>query len=161
LQAPDNGTGHLPNLSAVFHIKIDADKRKQDMEPLVGAVVSKEHMLKAVQAKSVQIANAGNPVLKSTSEDKKLANPTLILADWQEYEHGMVHFTKEYQDQLKELDRLAASPLLPKTLSKYISEFRTIQAKNLSLVGKVVTKCAKRMPQLFPNALGMAEFSAT
>jgi hypothetical protein len=144
-------------VSAFFQIKIDADKRKKDLEPLVGGIVSKEYLLK----ETFQIANASTPVVKPALEGKKITNPTLILANWQTYERGMVHFTKEYQDQVKELDRLAASPLLPKALREYIGEFRKVQFENLELVGKVVTECAKRMPDHFPNASDMQEFSAT
>jgi hypothetical protein len=134
-------------------ITIDKDERKKQMEPLIGAVISKENMLKAFEK-----ADADTPIVELRSVDKTVTNPALILANWQKYEYGKVDFTKQYQDQVKELDRLAASPLLPKPLRELLTEFRTVQTKNLTLAGKVITECAQLMPGHFPNASNLKEF---
>jgi hypothetical protein len=54
---------------------------------------------------------------------------------------------------------MAASPLLPKLLREYIGEFKKIGHENLELIGKTITECAKRMPEHFPNASDMKDFS--
>ena len=135
-------------------IKIDKEARSKVMAPLIGAIFTLEHANKYLKT-----VDAETPVIKLVTEEKKINNPAIILANWQKYEQGMVGFTKEYQTQIKELERLAASPLLPKLLREYIGEFKKIGHENLELIGKTITECAKRMPEHFPNASDMKDFS--
>lgn len=99
--------------------------------------------------------------LQAHADDERIKNPAIILAKWQKYEHGLVEYTKEYIDQVKALDRLAASPLLPVKLREYISEFRSIAHSYIDMIGKSVTEAAKRMPEIFPRATDIKHFSAT
>jgi hypothetical protein len=141
-----------------FHeeIKIDKDAREKAYAPLIGAIVSKDYMTKYFEKVDTE-----NPVHKSTPEEKKITNPAIVLANWQKYEHGMTGYTKDYQDQLKELTRLSASPLLPKPLREHIGRFRAVAHENLTLAGQVISECSKLMPQHFPIAADMKDFTPT
>lgn len=137
-------------------ISIDKEARKAVLSPLIGAIVSKDYM-----ENFFEMADKEKPVHKPPLDEKKIKNPAIILATWQKYEYGMVGYTKEFDDQLKELTRLAASPLLPKPLRDHIGEFRVIAHDNLAAVGHAVTTCAKLMPEHFPVASDIKEFSPT
>lgn len=137
-------------------IKIDKDARKKTYSPLIGAVVSKDYMERFFEKVDTE-----NPIYKATPEAKKITNPAIVLANWQKYEHGMMGYTKEYQDQLKELTRLSASPLLPKPLREHIGQFQAIAHENLTLAGKTISACSKLMPDHFPTSGDMKDFSPT
>lgn len=64
-------------------------------------------------------------------------------------EHDEVGFTGLYQKQIDELNRFAASPLLPNTLRNFILRFRDEMHENLLLVGAVIAEAAKVMPDKF------------
>lgn len=135
-------------------LKPDKKARDETYKPLIGGIVSKEYM-----AKYFEKIDAQTPVGKPASEEKKIKNPALILANWQKYEHGMVEYTKEFDDLMRELTRLSASPLLPKPLREYIGEFRNLAHDNLVLIGEAITACAQNMPEHFPVADDMKTFS--
>lgn len=135
-------------------IKVDKDARKERYAPLIGALVSKDYMEKYFEKVDTE-----NPVYKSAPADKKIANPAIVLSNWQKYEHGMVGYTKEYQDQLKELTRLSASPLLPKPLRELIGQFQAVAHENLTYTGETISKCSKLMPEHFPVAADMKSFT--
>lgn len=137
-------------------IKIDEEARNKTLSPLIGAIVSKDYMEKFFEKVDIE-----NPVSKPPAEDKKIKNPAIVLANWQKYEHGMVGYTKEYQDQLNELTRLSASPVLPKPLREHIGRFQTLAHENLTLVGQTISTCSKLMPEHFPVAADMKDFSPT
>lgn len=139
-----------------FHdkIKIDKEGRKKIFEPLVGGVVSKEHAEKYFQSIDVK-----NPIKNNTDEDIHIDSPAIVLDKWQKYEHGMIGFTSQYQEQMRELTRLAASPLLPKPLRDLIGEFEKLGHENLTVIGTVITDCAKCMTDHFPKPSDMKEFS--
>lgn len=136
-------------------LKINKEERKETLKPLIGAVVTKEYMEEYFEK-----TDAETPVSKQTAEDKKIKNPALILANWQKYDHGMIGYTKEHQDQVKELARLSASPLVPKPLREKIGEFQKLAHENLSLIGKTITECSRLMPEHFPIASDMKGFSS-
>ncbi|HCE3215749.1 TPA: hypothetical protein NGS02_004447 [Vibrio parahaemolyticus] len=82
----------------------------------------------------------------SKEVDEVPLEPALKLAQWGKYEHGMVVYTKKYNDSSEELAKLASSPLLPKELTDMIYKIIDINNKNLSLLGDVMTQAAKEMP---------------
>lgn len=135
-------------------IGVDKDLRSEILKPLIGALVSREYM-----GKYFEKMDAETPVVKAPGPEKKIDNPAIILANWQRYEHGMVGFTKEYNDQLKELMRLSASPLVPRPLREKIGKFQELAHDNLVLVGETITKCAKLMPEHFPVVSDMKDFT--
>lgn len=136
-------------------IKINKEERKEALKPLIRAMVSLEYMEKYFEK-----IDAETPLSKQAVEDKKIKNPALILANWHKYEHGMIGYTKEYQDQVKELARLSASPLVPKHLRERIGKFQKLAHDNLLLIGKTITECSKLMPDHFPVASDMKNFSS-
>lgn len=135
-------------------IELNKEARDEAYKPLIGGIVSKEYMTKYFEK-----VDAKTSVNKSSIEEKKIKNPALILANWQKYEHGMVEYTKEFDDQQRELARLSASPLLPKPLREYIGEFQKLAHDNLVLIGETITACAQNMPEHFPVAGDMKNFS--
>lgn len=136
-------------------LHIDKDKRTETFKPLIGVIVSKEYMEKYFSKVDTE-----SPVSKAAPPEKKIKNPALIFANWQKYEHGMVGYTKEFQNQHKELVRLAASPLLPIPLRESIGKFQNLAHENLTLVGKTITECAALMPNYFPLPSDMKDFEA-
>lgn len=143
-------------VSAFFpkEIKVDEGEREKVYSPLVGGIVSAEHMQKYFE--KVQPTDPNRP---DQMEPEPITNPANILARWQEYEHGIIEYTKEFQDQLKELEKLAASPLLPKSLRDMIGAFCSKAHENLTLTGKVVGAFAREMPKQFPRAGDMRKFN--
>jgi len=144
-------------VSAFFpgEINVDEDERRRTYGPFVGGVVSAEHMQKYFEkVEPTDSSKLGQVALEP------ITNPAIVLARWQEYEHDMVEYTKEFNDQLKELEKLAASPLLPKSLRDMIGQFRSKAHENLTLAGRVVASSAKDMPKHFPRASDMRKFSS-
>lgn len=136
-------------------LKINKEERTEMLKPIIGAAITKEYMEKYFEK-----ADAESPFSKQTAQEKKIKNPALILASWHKYEHAMIGYTKEYDDQIKELARLSASPLIPKPLREKIGEFQKLAHDNLSLIGKTITECARLMPEHFPAASDMKGFSS-
>ncbi len=137
-------------------IKIDKDARSKTMSVLTGGIVRQEHMEKYFES-----ADAENPVVNVSEQEKKIDNPAIVLAKWQRYEHPIIGFSQQYQDQMQELKRLASSPLLPKPLRECIGDFSKIDHENLLLVGSVVVDCAKHMPEHFLTAADMKKFNTS
>lgn len=137
-------------------LHIDKDNRTETLKPLIGAIVSKEYAEKYFSK-----ANTESPIVKAPPLEKKIKNPALILANWNKYEHGMIGYTKEFQDQKNELTRLASSPLLPKPLRESIGKFQTLAHENITILGKTITECAVLMPNHFPLASDMKDFETS
>lgn len=78
---------------------------------------------------------------------------------WKFRIYEIVEYTQKYSDRIKELDHLAASPLLPKKLRELIGGFRSIVTDNLSLIGKVVTEVSVSMPEHYLDPSTFQEFS--
>ena len=135
-------------------IKIDKESRAEIYKPLIGAIVSMKHAEQFFQ----QI-DSSNPSPRTSEEDNKITNPAIILAKWKKYEHGAIRFTKDFQNQIDELQRIAASPLIPKNLRALILEFKKVGEENLSLIGTTISELAQLMPEHFPNAKDMQKFS--
>lgn len=135
-------------------IKINKESREEIFRPLIGAIVSKRHAEQFFQQ-----ADSSKPSPRMDKEEKKITNPALVLAKWKKFEHGAVGFTKNYQDQIHDLRRLAASPLIPNKLRDLILEFERAVSQNLEFVGKTITELAQLMPDHFPNAVDMQKFS--
>jgi hypothetical protein len=135
-------------------IQIDANERKSAYLPLVGAVVSIEHAKKYFTTPGTAAAEE-----QKSTESKHATDPASVLSRWQEYEHWMTEYTKEYSDQLKQLQHLAASPLLPRSMRDLIGEFSSIASTNLSLIGETITDCARRMPDRFLTPADMKDYS--
>ncbi len=135
-------------------IKLDKEAREKTMSPLIGAVISKEHAEKYFQS-----VDANAPIYKNKEDENKIDNAAIILAKWQSYEHAMVGYTQQWQDQMNELNRLSASPILPKQLRDLLGSFESVGHDNLTLISEVITDCSKRMPEHFPSASNMKDFS--
>jgi len=132
-----------------FENEIDLDAMKKHREPLfadlIGAVVSKNFMMKHFKTPEA-----------TKSEEKsggkmKPEVPALLLAEWQQYEHGMIEFTKDHQNAMEKVRKFTSSPLLPGELKRLIREFEKAAVKNLSEVGEVLTELAKELPTKYPN----------
>lgn len=133
---------------------VDDEKRTKARDLLVGAIVSKAHAEKYFRK-----AELDHTAVKQDPKEKKITNPAIILANWQKYEHGMVSYTQVYEDRLKDLGRLAASPLLPRVLREHLGDFQQLCQQNLVLIGKTITECAHLMPEHFPTASDMKDFT--
>jgi hypothetical protein len=74
-----------------------------------------------------------------------------ILAKWAEYEHGMIDFSKRFDDAFERLCRFKTSPLLSRELKTRIEPFEKIVTKNLYAVGDVMTDIAEELPEKYPQ----------
>lgn len=135
-------------------LEVDREKRVKRYKLLVGAVVSLKHAEKYFKDIDPAIQEA-----KPVSKDSQVTNPAVILAKWQKYEHDAVGFTREYSDRVKELNRLATSPILPRELRELIVNFERACRDNLGLIGEAITECAREMPEHFTSASDMKNFS--
>lgn len=135
-------------------IKLNPEKRKEKYKELIGGIVSKSYMEKHFELAD----DPTDPVKKKTEQ---IDNPALIYAQWQEYDYGMVQYTKQYDDQLKIINAFLSNPVLPSKIKKLIEDFTKQVHTNLSFVGEVITDCAKEMPSKYPNVetLKKAQFS--
>lgn len=79
---------------------------------------------------------------------------------WRKYEHGRTDFTKKYIDETAKLAQFMASPLLPTNLKELIGDFKEKVDKNLSLIGEVVTEVSQEMPEKFPTAKSVENFTS-
>jgi len=137
-------------------IKIDDAERDKTYSVLVGGIVSIEHAQKFFE----KVEPTSNHKDKHPTDDK-ISNPTIILAKWQKYEHEMIEYTKEFMDQIKELDRMPASPILPKQLRDHIIDFRSIAHECLTTIGLTITEASKKMPEHYPRSTDLITFSPT
>lgn len=118
--------------------------REEEYKDLVGATISQKFFESNFELYDKHIASdPPQPAIPSS--------PALILAKWQAYEHGMVEFTKKYQQATTKLQKFQVSPLLPKELKELIGNFEQQTRGNLMLVGDVLTALAKQLPEKYPN----------
>lgn len=136
-------------------IRLDEEERNKTYSMLVGAVVSFEHMEKHFS--KVDVVDKSADLIGKSS--KPVTNPAIILSRWQEYEHIVIEYTQKFNDQVKDIQNLAASPLLPKSLRDMIGAFAKKASNNLTLTGKVVGEFSREMPKLFPRAEDMQNFN--
>lgn len=96
------------------------------------------------------------------AEEKKkeeIANPALILKEWEQYEFGYIRYTKKFKDETVKLKYLSASPLIPQLLKEKINAFDKKINCNLLNIGKVLTSIAKEMPTKFTNPKSLDMFN--
>jgi hypothetical protein len=74
-----------------------------------------------------------------------------ILAKWAEREHGVIDFSKRFDDAFERLCRFKTSPLLSRELKTRIEPFEKIVTKNLYAVGDVMTDIAEELPEKYPQ----------
>jgi len=131
-----------------FGNEIDKEAIKKKREPMqeeiAGAVVTENYMAKFFELPTHTKTESRNP--------DHPTNPAIILAKWQEYEHGMIEFTKRYEETSEKLRRFKVSPLLPHELKEKINQFEDIVEKNLTTIGKTLTKVAKDLPAKYPSS---------
>lgn len=130
-----------------FHDEIDIEAVKKARGPaseqIVGARVSKNFMQKHFELPTHS--------KEDTPPADHPTNPAIILARWQEYEHGMIEFTKRFQEASDRLRRFKVSPLLPRELKNRIEAFEKVVSENLSAVGTVMTEVAQKLPDKYPT----------
>lgn len=119
-----------------------------------GMIVSKEY----AEENFIEI-KAGNESDLVKSEDKAISDPAIKLAKWQEYKKGSVVFTKKFHEKMEELEKIAASPLLPKELTDLIYEFTSVINGNLGQVGEAITKSSQLMPVKYPTPEAIMKFN--
>ncbi|CCO45038.1 hypothetical protein VIBNISOn1_1350002 [Vibrio nigripulchritudo SOn1] len=122
-----------------------------------GAIISEKHASKFFVKVSAGEEIKQTPQVRNDNP----VEPALKLAKWNEYEHGMINFTKKYNDATDELAKLASSPLLPKELTDKIYKVIGINNKNLSLIGDILTDAAKKMPTQYKTVEQAISFQPT
>ena len=133
-------------------VKIDQVKSQERYSDLKGAVISLDYM------KSNMKLVGELPIETKQETAAPISNPAIILAKWQKYEHGIIHYTAKYEDATKDITKLASSPLLPQELRTMLTNFIKSAKDNHSQIGIVLTQCAKQLPEIFPTAEQLLKF---
>lgn len=132
-----------------FHDEIDHDKFQKAKEELDkqrwGALISEQFMEMYLDHPTHL-----KPEKRGPTSDVP-ASAAIVLAQWQEYKHGMIELTKRSHTASERVRRFRASPLLPAELKELIRAFEKAVSSNLQLVGEVMTAVAKELPQKFPT----------
>ena len=133
-----------------FRDEIDIDalrKSREESKPRpFGALVTGDFAEKHFELATDHIQR--EPPEKKEEEPK---TPAVILAQWMKYDHGMIHYTKRFNDAQETLRRFQISPVLPRELKDLIKEFDQLATKNLFALGEVLTEAAKEMPDKYPS----------
>lgn len=128
-------------------IEINEDAKEERYKDFVGGVFTEEYA-----QKNLEKVDYETKVGENHTPPKKPTNPAIIATNWQNYEHGMIQFTKQYEDKMTELRQLAASPLIPEELRDLINKFRQKVGENLMAIGETLTEIAGELPEKYPNA---------
>lgn len=132
-------------------IKVNKEKRGEAFKDLVGEVVTKKYA-----EENFEIVD--NHIKKELKEPTpKADNPSIILANWQKYDHGLIGYTAKYFEETEKLKKFNTSPLLPKELRSLIEAFRSQVTQNLVLVGAILTEIAKELPEKYPTIENLQE----
>ncbi|WP_145913814.1 hypothetical protein [Pseudomonas putida] len=81
-------------------------------------------------------------------------------ADWINYALPYFRYTQKYVDQLKQIDRLTASPVIPKDIRKLIVEFRTAAHASVNLIDDCIIQSAQKMPECYPSIHSLQRFQS-
>lgn len=94
-----------------------------------------------------------NTYLRSEKEQNERPRGTseTRAATWMNYEFEVVKLPKSLTDKENELRRIIASPLVPQSLAELLQDFRKVIRKNVDVLRRVLTDCAKEMPEKYPN----------
>ncbi len=125
-------------------IEIDVEIIKEIEKNFNGAIVTKTWFEKNYI--SPEYFDKKKPKIQ---EDVK--KPALILEKWKNYEYGQIKYTKKYSQEIENLEKLIASPLIPNALKTKMEEFDLIVYENLRLVGDVLNEIAQELPNNFPT----------
>ncbi len=90
----------------------------------------------------------------NNEEDKSkplLTNPAVILAKWQKYEYGVIHYSEKCKQQFERLKKFRTSPLVPAKLKKLILDLESEADENLECMRSVLTDAAKEFPEKYPS----------
>jgi hypothetical protein len=132
-----------------FRSQVDVEKlkavRKDVYKPLVGAVISRDFVEKYFEKPA--------PIRTEPKDEPPQAdiNPAIVFAQWQEYTHGMIEFTKRHQKASERVRRFRVSPLMPSELKNRIGSFEDVVGRNLYAVGDLLTEFAKELPDKYPT----------
>ncbi|MCQ9422733.1 hypothetical protein NRB16_04195 [Pseudomonas sp. LJDD11] len=132
-------------------LQLDVTRRNEEKKQLVGGIISAEHAVKHLR----KVKPGENSIQKT---EEKISQPAILLAKWYEYDHPMISFTQKYLDKISEIQRLAASPLIPKEVRNLINEFSNTAQSNLPLIGSTITACAKDMTRYYPTPDSILKF---
>ena len=127
-------------IQVFFGQKGDEKVRNELFGQFVGGVVSKEKMNKLflhVPLHNSDFINTEESFIKKEN--------------WHNYEYIAVQFTKKYSDEIKELENLSASPLLPNNVRRALKDFEETVHFNLQVIGEVVEEVAKTLPTESPK----------
>jgi len=137
-------------------IEIKDEDIKRRKAATYGAIYTAEEA-----GRCLTIIEPGSELKSTGNKTKKITEPALMLAEWNQYSHDGVVFTKRYHDETEKLKKLASSPLLPKELADLMHAFLRINHNNLGLIGVVVARLSKEMPTLYSTAEDVVRFDSS
>jgi hypothetical protein len=130
-----------------FDIKFDHDKRPYNRKDCPTSVVSKEFA-----EKYFDLAN--DPTIK-TKDEKDIAehrvDPKVKSTIWNSYEYGAISIPKENVKALNRIELIMESPFLTTKSIEYLKDIKDSVLDNTCLIGKVLTRVSKELPEKYPN----------
>lgn len=125
----------------------DENARKEIFGQFVGGVVSEEKLNKFF----LHVPTKNSEIIQE--------NPLNNKNNWQEYNYIFVQFTKKYTDEMRELQNLSASPLLPESVRIALNDFEKSVRLNLQLVEEVVQEFARGLPIESPKIQDISDIN--
>jgi len=129
-----------------FDAKFDVEKRPYNSKECPSFLVTKDYMEKNFEL-------VDDPTESEEPKDKtdEKPDPRVRAALWQDYTYGMTRIPKQHSEMIDELRKTLESPVLPSKCARLIEEYIELVEKNTAEVGKVLTECAKELPQKYPT----------
>lgn len=84
--------------------------------------------------------------VKDKSDDNHHSKKRLA---WDEFELLGVSFTKKFWEKINQIEKLAASPLLPDELKDLLNKFIGLMYSNVSKMGEPLQEAARRFPEFY------------
>lgn len=94
-----------------------------------------------------------------SSEKPPKGTPATKAAVWAKYKFDLVKLPKEYTARRREIERIIASPLVPKNLAQLLLEYLVLARKNVEVLRLVLTSCASELPEKYPDLETMKKAS--
>ncbi len=125
-----------------YDLRVQKEQRPYSSQHCPGAVIA---------AKFLEPANDA-VVVECDARVTRAADPRVRAARWAEFEFGDISLPKRHLEAVAHVERLAASPLLPKPcVALLIGLLKTVH-QNVFILGRVLTECAKELPGKYGSA---------
>ena len=140
---------HLLDIYAelFFDIEFDHEKRPYNRKDCPRSIFSEKFA-----EKYLDLAN--DPTIGDKNEKdvaEHMVDPKVKAAIWNTFEYGEISIPKEYTMALDRIESIMKSPFLTTKSIKYLKAIKDSVLDNTALIGKVLTRISKQLPEKYPN----------